>query len=48
MHSYNVLKKYGMQVSDMLQNVKGMNIYPMIIQGACCHMRKRRVTDMTY
>lgn len=47
-HSYNVLKKYGVQVNDILQNVKGMNIYPMIIQGACSHTRKRRVTDKTY
>lgn len=47
-HSYNVLKKYGVQVNDMLQNVKGMNIYPMIFQGACHYTRKQRVTEKTY
>lgn len=47
-HSYQVLKKYGIKINDQLQNVHGMNIYPMIFQGACQYTRMRRVTEKTY
>lgn len=47
-HSHNVLKKHGVRINDELQNVHGMNIYPMIFQGACQYTRKRKVTDKTY
>lgn len=47
-HSYKVLKKYGVQINNKLQNVRGMNIYPMIFQGACAHTRKEKITDKTY
>lgn len=47
-HSYLVLKGYGVQINDRFQNVHGMNIYPMIFQGACQHTKKERVTDKTF
>lgn len=47
-HSYNVLKKYGVKVNNKLQNVYGMNIYPMIFQGACQYTKTKRLTDKTY
>lgn len=47
-HSYNVLKKYGAKVNDELQNVNGMNIYPMVFQGANQYTQKKRITDKTF
>lgn len=47
-HSYNVMKKYGVKVNDRLQNVHGMNIYPMIFQGACGHTNTIHVTNKTF
>ena len=47
-HSYNVLKRDGVKVKDTLQKMNGMNIYPMIFQGACQYTKKRRVTTKTY
>lgn len=47
-HSYLVLKHYGVKINNELQNVYGMNIYPMIFQGACQHTRTKRVTEKTY
>ena len=47
-HSFNVLKKHGFKVNDKLQNIKGMNIYPMILQGACGHTKTIRITDKTF
>lgn len=39
-HSYHVLKKWGVMINDQLQNVGGMNIYPMIFQGANQHTKR--------
>ena len=47
-HSYLVLKRYGVKINDELQNVHGMNIYPMIFQGACQYTRRKKITDKTY
>lgn len=47
-HSHRVLKKYGVRIDDTLQNVGGMNIYPMIIQGASQYTRTHRVTEQTF
>lgn len=47
-HSYLVLKSYGVKINDELQNVHGMNIYPMIFQGACQYTRRKKITDKTY
>lgn len=47
-HAHLVLKNYGVKINDELQNVYGMNIYPMIFQGACQYTRRKRVTDKTY
>jgi hypothetical protein len=47
-HSLNVLMKYGVQIDNKLQNVNGMNIYPMIIQGKNQYSGKVKVTDKTF
>lgn len=47
-HSYRVLRRYGVSINDKVQNVNGMNIYPMIFQGACQHTRAKKVTDKTF
>lgn len=47
-HSYLVLRNYGIKINDELQNVYGMNIYPMIFQGACQYTRRKKITDKTY
>lgn len=47
-HSYYVLKKYGVKINNQLQNVNGMNIYPMIFQGSCAYTRTKRVADKTF
>lgn len=47
-HSYLVLRNYGVKINDELQNVNGMNIYPMIFQGACQYTRRKKITDKTY
>lgn len=47
-HSYNVLKKHGVKINDTLQNIKGMNIYPMVFQGACQYTKTKRVTEKTF
>lgn len=47
-HSFLVLKEHGVKINDQLQNVQGMNIYPMIFQGACQYTNSRRVTEKTY
>ena len=40
--------KYGVQIDNKLQNVNGMNIYPMIIQGKNQYSGKVKVTDKTF
>lgn len=47
-HSYHVLNRYGVKINNQLQNVHGMNIYPMIFQGACQYTKKRKITDKTF
>ncbi|MBE6749185.1 MAG: hypothetical protein E7557_08160 [Ruminococcaceae bacterium] len=48
MHTYAVLKKYDYKLNDTLQNVCGMNIYPMILQATCTSVCLMRVTEKTY
>lgn len=47
-HSLNVIKNKGFLINDSLQNVNGMNIYPMIFQGACQYTGKKRTTEKTF
>lgn len=47
-YSYQVLKKYGYKINNKLQTVKGMNIYPMIFQGACQFANKKLINDKTF
>ena len=47
-HSYHVLEPLGYTISDKLQRVGEMNIYPMIFQGAAQYTRTRRVTEKTF
>lgn len=42
-HHYNVMRRYGFNVNDCLQKCGDMNVYPMIISGACSFARKTRV-----
>lgn len=47
-HSHNVLKKHGLQVNDTMQKVGNINIYPMIFQGACAYLNRKRITEKTF
>lgn len=47
-HNFIVLQQLGYIVGNKVQNVCGMNIYPMVFQGACQYTRMRRVTDNTF
>ena len=47
-YSYHVLEEYGFKVNDELQNVHGMNIYPMIIQGGIQNIKIKKVTNKTF
>lgn len=47
-HSLKILMKYGVQINNKLQNVCGMNIYPMIIQGKNSHTGKQVVSGKTF
>lgn len=47
-HSLKILMKYGVQINNKLQNVCGMNIYPMIIQGKNQHTGKQVVSGKTF
>ena len=38
----------GYKNNDILQNIGGMNIYPMIFQGANCYMREYKTSQKTY
>lgn len=47
-HSYNVLKKYGIVIDDKIQRIENINIYPMIFQGTCSFTRQMRITNKTF
>lgn len=47
-HHYRVLKKYGLIADDSLQRIKGMVIYPMIIQSVNGHTMQMRLSDKAY
>lgn len=47
-HSLKVLTRYGVSINNRLQNVDGMNIYPMVFQGKNQYTGKIRVTDKTF
>lgn len=47
-HSFQVLEKFGYKITDKLQCIHGMNIYPMIFQGAAQHTRRCYVTNKTF
>lgn len=47
-HSLSVMQNNGFIINDTMQNVNGMNIYPMIFQGACQYTRKKRITEKTF
>ena len=47
-HSYKVLRKYDYQVTDHLQKIGEMNIYPMIFAGTNGHTRRYKITEKTF
>lgn len=47
-HTHNVLKNHNFIINDELQSIEGVNIYPMIFQGACASLMEKRVTEKTY
>lgn len=48
LHTYNVLKKYGICINDEYQEVDGLNIYPMILQGTCAYTKQMKLDSNTY
>ncbi len=47
-HNYRVIRKYGYRIDDGLQEIGGMQVYPMIFQGVCQHTRTKHITDKTF
>ncbi|MCI5933897.1 MAG: hypothetical protein MRZ65_00050 [Lachnospiraceae bacterium] len=47
-HNYMVLRKYGMKLTHTMQSVHGMNIYPMIFQGAAQYTNSTRISNKTF
>ena len=47
-HNFFVIKKYNYQISNRLQNINGMNIYPMSFQGINSYTGKKMIVDNTY
>lgn len=47
-HQYNVLKKYGMEINDKFQVIRGANIYPMILGGTNAHTMQMRKSDKAF
>lgn len=47
-YNYMVLRKYGMRLTDTIQSVGGMNIYPMIFQGTVQYTNSKRITNKTF
>lgn len=47
-HQLILLSGMGYKNNDTLQNIGGMNIYPMIFQGANIHMREYKTSNKTY
>lgn len=48
LHTYSVLKKYGIKMNDTLQTIAGINIYPSIFQGTNCSTHQKRITNKTF
>lgn len=48
LYTYEVLARYGWQVRDQIQNIKGLNIYPMICVGNIPYTGEMRITEKTY
>lgn len=47
-HQLVVLSQFGYKINDLFQCINGMNIYPMIFQGANCHRREYAIKENTY
>jgi hypothetical protein len=47
-HSFRVLEQRKYIITDNLQRIGEMNIYPMIFQGAAQYTRTRKVTEKTF
>ena len=47
-HQLILLSGMGYKNNDTLQNIGGMNIYPMIFQGANIYMREYKTSNKTY
>ena len=47
-HAYQVIRKYQYQVNDRLQEIKGLNIYPMIMAGTNAYTMQMRITEHTF
>lgn len=47
-HQLVLLSKMGYRNDDSLQNIGGMNIYPMIFQGANSHTKEYMANEKTY
>ena len=47
-HQLVLLSQYGFSITDSIQCINGMNIYPIVFQGANCHGREYAVKNNTY
>lgn len=47
-HQLRVLYREGYNIDDTLQNIQGMNIYPMIFQGKNAYTGREKITDKTF
>lgn len=47
-HHYRVMRKYGLKVKDELQNINGLNVYPMIMASTNTYSMQRRISDKAY
>lgn len=47
-HQFFVLLKHGYKINDRLQNINGMNIYPMVFQGKNTYTGRIRKTEKTF
>lgn len=48
LYTYEVLSRYGWQIKDQIQTIKGLNIYPMICVGNSAYTRETHITEKTY
>lgn len=48
LQQYEVLKKYGFRIDDSYQEVNGLHVYPMVMQGTCSHSQKMTLSKKAF